>query len=307
MNRSLFLLSLCLLHFACSGQSAGTNKENEKRPLTFELPSVPTIVTDPTQRAEYLVAHYWDNFDFSCKEYTELPEVTEQAFANYIDILKLVPYDQAVSSIKRMLTGAEVDSTVFSYFTDLYEKYLYEPNSPFLNEEYFIPALEVMVDSEILDNTAKVRPNYLLELAQRNRVNQPATDFVYTLPNGRTANLYGIKADYTLLYFYNPDCHACKEVSDELKASPLVTDMIDKGRLKILAVYPDQELEAWKAHLADYPATWINSYDGEMIIKDEEIYDLKAIPTMYLLDKDKKVILKDFTYPHLENYFTLLN
>ncbi|MCD8194635.1 MAG: DUF5106 domain-containing protein [Tannerellaceae bacterium] len=300
-------MSLCLFHFACSGQSAGTGKDSEKKPLIFELPSVPSIVTDPSQRAEYLVAHYWDNFDFTRKEYTEVPEVTEQAFANYIDILKLVPYDQAVSSIKGMLTKAEADSTVFNYFTGLYEKYLYEPNSPFLNEEYFIPALEVMVNSDLLDNTAKVRPAYLLELAQRNRVNQPATDFVYTLPDGRTANLYGIKADYTLLYFYNPDCHACKEVSDELKASPLVNGLIDKGQLKILAVYPDQELDAWKRHLSEYPATWINSYDGEVIIKDEEIYDLKAIPTMYLLDKDKKVILKDFTYTHLENYFRGLN
>ncbi|MCD8263179.1 MAG: DUF5106 domain-containing protein [Tannerellaceae bacterium] len=219
----------------------------------------------------------------------------------------MVPYDQAVSSIKGMLTNAEADSTIFNYFTGLYEKYLYEPNSPFLNEEYFIPALEVMVNSGLLDNTAKIRPAYLLELASRNRVNHPATDFVYTLANGQTGNLYGIKADYTLLYFYNPDCHACREVSDELKASSLVTGMTNKGQLKVLAVYPDQELEAWRNHLSEYPANWINSYDGEMIIKDEEIYDLKAIPTLYLLDKDKKVILKDLTYIQLENYFTGLN
>ncbi|MCD8263888.1 MAG: DUF5106 domain-containing protein [Tannerellaceae bacterium] len=84
MNRIFFFLSLCLLHFACSGQSAGGGKENEKKPLTFELPSVPTIVTNPSQRAAYLVDHYWDNFDFTRKEYTEVPEVTEQAFAKMI-------------------------------------------------------------------------------------------------------------------------------------------------------------------------------------------------------------------------------
>ena len=37
-------------------------------------------------------------------------------------------------------------------------------------------------------------------------------------------------------------------------------------------------------------------------LKNDEIYDLKAIPTLYLLDKDKKVVLKDVTFNQVENY-----
>ncbi len=38
---------------------------------------------------------------------------------------------------------------------------------------------------------------------------------------------------------------------------------------------------------------WINGYDKELTVLERELYDLKAMPTLYLLDKDKKVLLKD--------------
>ena len=50
------------------------------------------------------------------------------------------------------------------------------------------------------------------------------------------------------------------------------------------------------------PAGWINSYDSTVSLKNDEIYDLKAIPTLYLLDKDKKVVLKDVTFNQVEYY-----
>lgn len=41
------------------------------------------------------------------------------------------------------------------------------------------------------------------------------------------------------------------------------------------------------------PANWINGFDSNQEIANEELYDLKAMPTLYLLDKGKKVLLKD--------------
>ena len=41
---------------------------------------------------------------------------------------------------------------------------------------------------------------------------------------------------------------------------------------------------------------------GKFTIKEEQVYDLKAIPTLYLLDKDKTVLLKDATAPAIEAY-----
>ncbi len=262
------------------------------------------MITNPEERADYLVKHYWDHFDFSDTAYIHLPEVTEQAFADYINVMNYATYAAVSSSIKNMLKKAEVDSLMFAYFTDLYERYLYDPNSPFRNDEYYIPALEAIIGSSL--NVEKIRPTYLLELAKKNRVGEKASDFTYTLVGGKKSSLYAIKADYTLIFFYNPGCHTCKEIIEQLQSSLTINYLIDEKKLTILAVYPDEDLTEWKSYLSDIPKKWINSYDEGTHLKDKEIYDLKAIPTIYLLNKEKKVLLKDTTFEQLENYIRQL-
>jgi hypothetical protein len=63
----------------------------------------------------------------------------------------------------------------------------------------------------------------------------------------------------------------------------------------VLVIYPDKDLEAWREHLGDYPSSWINAYDKGGVITEQNLYDLKAIPALYLLNKDKIVMAKDCT------------
>ena len=42
-----------------------------------------------------------------------------------------------------------------------------------------------------------------------------------------------------------------------------------------------------------YPAEWFNGFDPDMVIRTETLYDVRAIPSLYLLDEDKTVIMKD--------------
>ena len=85
----------------------------------------------------------------------------------------------------------------------------------------------------------------------------------------------------------------CERIRAEIVASPLLSEMIRAGRLEVLALYPDEDLTAWRAHAPQVPSLWINAYDAGARISKEEFYDLKAIPSMYLLDRDKRVLAKD--------------
>lgn len=296
------LLSFISIFIACKGQQENQTETGNTKGRTFQMVSVPDVITEPEDRAAYLVKHYWDKFDFMDTTLIHLPEITEQAISNYIDLMKYVPAEEASSSIKDMMNRASADSMMFVYFAGLYEKYLYDANSPMRDESLYIYVLDAVLEAPVLDEVSKIRPAHLLELALKNREGDPAADFTYTLADGKKGTLYHIKADYLLLFFYNPDCHACKEVTDQLAASPIVTEWIKDDKLKVLAVYPDEDLEAWKSHISYMSASWINSYDSTVSLKNDEIYDLKAMPALYLLDKDKKVILKDVTFNQVENY-----
>jgi hypothetical protein len=78
-----------------------------------------------------------------------------------------------------------------------------------------------------------------------------------------------------------------------MSSSPDISALIDAGRLKVVDVYIDQEVDDWKAHIDEYPKNWINGYDHGYTIRTDLVYNVRGIPSVYLLDKDKTVLMKD--------------
>jgi hypothetical protein len=92
-------------------------------------------------------------------------------------------------------------------------------------------------------------------------------------------------------------------VIGEIENSDFLNTLLKRGELKIVAIYPDEDLAEWNNHYSKIPTTWINGYDYTHKMRNENTYDLKAIPTLYLLDKDKTVVLKDAVNARqIENY-----
>lgn len=301
---NIFLLSL-ILCTACGNCNVSMNQtEATKNDSTrnFVLPVIPAMLTTPESRADYLVRHYWENVDFNDTIWLNHQEMLEQAWVDYIDLMRLVPKETINNALRQVYKNAEKQKPFFSYFTTLADKYLYDPNSPMRNEELYITVLDAMLESDVLDETEKILPNERRKLAERNRPGRLAEDFTYTLSSGKNGTLHDLKAQYTLLFINNPGCHACEESLTELKQAPAINRELEAGRLKILAIYPDEELQEWKRHLSDFPKEWINGYDKGLVIKEKNLYDLKAIPTLYLLDQKKIVILKDAPIREIEEH-----
>ncbi|MDL2211111.1 DUF5106 domain-containing protein [Bacteroides sp. OttesenSCG-928-M17] len=299
----LILFTLILLCSCKSGNVSGQESNNSKENLKpFEFPEIPMMYTEPEQRSNYLAKHYWENFNFADTNYVNRPEITEQAWVDYVNILSYVPLQSAQQYLTETFKLAEKETKVYKYFTELADKYLYDPNSPFRNEEYYIAVLEVMIESKALEDVDKIRPIDRLETAKKNRVGYKAADFTYTTESGKQGSLYNIKSKYTLVYFNNPGCHACEETIDQLKFSMSITKGVLDKEITILAIYPDEELDEWKKHLKDFPKEWINGYDKQQTLNNKRLYDLKAIPCLYFLDKEKTVLLKDTSVQAIEEY-----
>ena len=161
--------------------------------------------------------------------------------------------------------------------------------------------LEALVSSPWLDRWERIAPQHDLRMASQNRIGRPANDFRYTLASGATGTLYGVKAEYTLLFINNPGCAMCKQLREQIAGSPMLSEMIERGRLKILALYPDEDLAEWREYRGHIPPSWINGYDAGCVVREKSLYDLHAIPALYLLDRDKRVLVKDSTdVPYIE-------
>lgn len=301
--KHIILLATAALVVACGQRNKSNSSTTESKPTTeLSFPNITVPEMLPAgDRAKYLAEHFWNRFDFRDTTFCNQPDITEQAYANYLDILRYVEPTVAAQSVGALMKSAEVDSTMFDYFVSLTDKYLYDPNSPFRNDELLIPALEAMIASPMLDEAEKIRPQSQLDMAQKNRIGQKANDFRYTLHDGSSGRMYSIEAEYLIIFINNPDCPACKAIREQICASPMLSEMIERGVMKVLAIYPDEDITAWLNYRHNIPASWINSYDKQLRLRDEELYDLKAIPSLYLLDSEKRVMLKDCNYvPQIE-------
>ncbi|MDR2886118.1 MAG: DUF5106 domain-containing protein [Rikenellaceae bacterium] len=288
----------CFVLFAacvCGGKKSGPAVGVQP---AFRLPEVPAVYFDPAARATYLAAHSWESVDLADTAWVHNMDVLEKALPDYLEVLGMVnvtPDGTAKirASYDALLSRAAAQPALRDSLTGLLEKYLYDPNSPMRNEDLYIPVLEAVIASPAIASLEKLRPQFQLEMALKNRPGRAAADFAYETADGRKGRLYGIKAPYTLLYLYNPECHGCEEIRAELLASRAIRAQYDKGGLAILALYVDEEQDVWRRHLDEIPRWWINARDAGCKIREAGSYDLRAIPTLYLLGASKEVILKD--------------
>lgn len=285
------ILLAAVMVAACAGGGGGAKKTAQAK--KFKLPDVPTVLSDPTDRANFLVGFYWESFDFADTAATHSREFTEEIFPNYVGFLNIAAPAHAGASIKELLGKLEADTATYNLFTRELDSYLGDPNSPMRNENIYIPLLEQMSTSPAVELYERIRIKDKLLLTLKNRPGDTAADFVYTLASGRTGRMSDLRNDWLILFFNNPGCPACRDIMDELAQSPVIEDMIAAGKLQVLAVYPDEDLTEWVKYGESFPRTWIYGRDASQTIRDEELYDLRAIPTVYLLDKNKQVVFKD--------------
>ena len=247
-----------------------------------------------TEQVTYLRDHYWDRFDFADTLYTSKADTIDmlRAYATYVQNF-VGPIDQ--EPIRKLMQRASASKKMFDYFVMLSDKVLHDPNSPLRSDELYIAVLEAQIASPHYDKYEKMAPEYDLRIASQNRIGHKANDFCYTLKSGQRRNLYALRNEFILIYINNPGCAMCRDITEGIKGSTIISNLQQDGRLKVLAIYPDENLEEWHKHYEDIPSSWINSYDKGCHIERENLYNVNAIPALYLLDKNKIVLVKDST------------
>lgn len=277
------LIAISLLSTACN-QSIKSKQQG-------------TAVTDKKDKeyssADSTVLSYWDKVDMQDTAKIKDPNIGEQKLADFIAALNTVSDTVADQAIANMLDQAKGNKVTFNHFVKLYEHYLYDGNSPMRNDNRYESVLRYLIKTDQLSDLEKEAYRPVYKLVQRNKVNQVAEDFQFELPDGKTQKLSDIKAKYTLMLFYDTECSHCKEILTLLKDTPQLTDLFAKKQVQILTIEPWGDRTKWKNYQSHLAQNWINGFDTESTIQRKRLYDTKASPTIYLLDANKKVLLKD--------------
>lgn len=303
MTRIVNILIASILIF-----SGCQHDKNNTKTSTQDIDSIQkntSVVQNQVQtQASEAVIHFWDNLNFHDEKLAISPEYGEQNFVNFINLFPSTDDESISKGIHSLIHKSSVSSKVRLYYEELLNRYLYDVNSPFYNESYYIIALKVLIASEDVTQTHKTKYNTLLKIANQNRVGTKATDFTF-YANGKTQTLYNLQKDFIILFFYEPTCSSCKESIAILRNSDKINLALN-DKAMILALYPDGNKDIWEKNSSNIPSTWTNGIDLEQKILKKGLYDLKASPTIYLIDKSKNVILKDTSIDQILHYFNSL-
>lgn len=295
------LVSLPLLLSSCGGGAVSYV------PHSFPVPELPSVFGDGHEAAEYMSEHYWDAYtdtssvypcDSSMANGVRLNDV-EQAFTDWISLLGTMETEKAARLAGDLFSRIETfekkdtSSNVFEVISGLMEKYLYDPNSPYRDEDIYLPFVSGMASSYIVPESRRAVYGYDAEMCSLNRKGTQASDFIFCDRYGKRHSLYGIEAEYTLLFFSNPGCEACRKITGVLESDPAISSMIADRRLAVVNIYIDEDLDQWLRYADSYPEEWTSGYDPDFVIRTDLLYNVRAIPSLYLLDRSKRVILKD--------------
>ncbi len=188
-------------------------------------------------------------------------------------------------------TPADSLPGLLSRASDLY----FEPTSDLYSEglmslylEAALPRLEDETEREIAEWK-------LNEVCRVNAEGTEAADFKFDLdggPRGCRLSRY-LRGQSLCVIFYDPDCRHCSQVIKELEGL--------SARVNVLAVCVDSPEDRWAETCGSLPGGWARAYDRSAI-SENDTYVLRGLPSIYLLDGEHRVVLKNPTAARLLNY-----
>ena len=298
----------------------GNRKAEQFKALPFPDIQLPAVIQTEQAALDYMAEHFWDNLTETSRTYPcdsvhvsgVSKDAVEQKFANWLYLIEKVDLKTAEKSVRRLCSRAiacekaDTSSNVLNTVTFLADKYLYNPNSPLRNEEFYLYFASAFASFDGFSDEERDRYSFQAEGCSLNRIGQKAADFRFTDNRGKTYTLHGIDSPYVLLFFSNPGCEACLNIINMLKSDQQVEMMTREGMLTVLNIYIDEDLQGWKDYMTVYPKEWYNCFDPDLAIRTDNLYNVRAIPSLYVLDKEKRVILKDAPEQKVLSYLTEL-
>ena len=245
--------------------------------------------------------HYFDNVDFNDNRLINTPVLSARLTTFFKQIMARETASSITAAANVLLERAEGSREMYRYLlTWLYYAYSRSPV-----EGHFAAGkamTNLMADSAKVDWLTEADKRELQTNLKRyllNPVGSIAADLALQTMGGMPKSLHSVKASCTLLYFFNPECQACRVITPLLYA--LFLKYREKG-LRVFAVYPERNAAMWERYIGENGfGDFINVWDANGTADIYEKYGLYAIPQIYVLDGDKKILYKDVSIDDLQN------
>lgn len=268
----------------CTGAKAQSAIANEPY---FPYPLVPDSIQAFQSRCDYLARHFWDFCELS-KAFSARQKMANE-FSVYLSILKNASVDSALASVERLAKKLEKQPNDLLFLARQAEAKLYSDTAEAWVDGLYLPFAEAVVKHKKIDKASKSRFAHQATILKNTMMGGPAGPLPYTTREGATRNLSTDSAEVLVVFFNDPDCSDCDMARIRLDADISTTELINEGKVKIVAISLTEPNEEWKKSVANYPASWTVGANPDADL----IYDLRSgTPNFYIIDRKHNVRFK---------------
>lgn len=311
-----------------------------KMGIEIELPEPPKDangnITDSNYVFNYYREHFFDNIDFSDDRLVNFG-LFEQRIENYFHERMMIPLPDtilhhSIALLERFDKKSDAFQFVLTHLVQKYDKSKVMGHDKvwvMLALRYFCPNLGTPANLIHWLKPEQIEPfceraNKLKHLITGVR---PHNLTLLDSTNLKWHSLLDIQADFTILYFWEPNCGHCKKETPKLNR--LYQEKLKARGIEVYAVGKAQtqkDDEDWRKFIFENKLSFINvavthwlytkatedpyqfvpEFTNAGSLNYSETFDIISTPKVYILDKDKKIIGKNLSIAQIEEFLDRL-
>lgn len=301
---------------------AQRNEIIEKNPTLFyskllrsmkdiEVPEAPKDangkIIDSTWQWRYYKTHYWDNIDLKDERLLRCPVLHNKLKTYFSQTVVQIP-DSISDATDEVIAKTDKKNEMYRYiityiFNEMANSKVmgYDAAYVSIGRKYFCNAdLTPWIDTakrfKICDRVTRLEPVLVGKKAQRLMLPTDSTETQWK-------SLQDVKAKYTILAFWDPDCGHCK------KEIPLLAEAYHNLKKKGIsvegyapAIMEIENYKDWVEFIQKNNLDWINVCDAKRHTNFRWEWDVQSTPQIYVLDSEKVIKARRIGADQVEDY-----
>jgi thiol-disulfide isomerase/thioredoxin len=270
--------------------------------------------TDSLKQFSFYKEHFFDNFDLADDRLIRTP-ILRARVMRYLEQCIFHHPDSISIGCDYIIEKARPNKETFKYWvTELLNEYAaskivgMDAVYVHLAEKYYCtkPIQADWVEADVLENICKdafaLKPLLIGKIAPDIKMYKLGNDIpADKLTDAQAINLHSVKSPYTLVIFWDTECSHCQ------KSMPVAYEFYKKWGQKngvevfsiCTRIYDDYD-KCWKMIKEKGWTDWMNVGDPYIRSRYKIVYDVRSTPQVYLLDENKKIILKKISAEQFE-------
>lgn len=250
----------------------------EQQPGTlFAYPQAPDTCTTLEERCNYIIAHFWDQYDIS-KPISD-DAAFETTFRDYVGFFRYAHRNVVLSAVRDLVNKAQSNSANLLKLGAVAERALYGSQAEYWSDEVYVAFVKPLAAAKQLSK--QQREHYASQLARINAVQVGATlDVEYTGVDGGKHRLSELPEGKSCIVLFVDDGVDSNIGRLRLSTDVALNGLLESGKAVLVCLYTGKYSASWAAEAAGYGEHWIMGC-GDHLAKT---LDLRVVPCCYVLD-----------------------